>query len=188
MIIIGVYAGVVTEAWAFNIDDNTGNRIFIIIYSVLFFLIGLAYAFSGRRFYTNLYKISKENAKKIKWRVFISIFFISLSFIIRGVFVFLYYLFNEDDSLRFKALRWDSIWIIALVGVYYIFSSAIPTIYLWLGTRINVKEIRSKSLKESDAGGVHPSPESQRYTIAKLNNSEISESSLADSFLSTRNE
>lgn len=136
-ILVGViYAGILVQAWAFGQDDTRGSKTFILIYSVLFLFIAGIYFVAATSFYRSLKRVNEGRAKNMKCRIILSVFFISSSFLARGILTLLQYGFNIFEEIRTGAMRTQSCLLIATLFIIYICIDLLPTAYLCWSIRV----------------------------------------------------
>lgn len=131
-----IYLGILIQAWAFGQDDTRGSRVFILIYAVLFLFIASIYSFAATTFYRSLKKVNKERAQNMKWRIILSIIFISMSFVLRGVLTLIQYGFNIIDEIRIDAIKSESWLLIGLLFITYMVMDLVPIAYLCWSIRV----------------------------------------------------
>lgn len=131
-----IYLGILIQAWAFGQDDTRGSRVFILIYAVLFLFLAGIYWVAATSFYRSLRRVNKGRAKNMKWRIILSILFISLSFVARGLLTLLQYGFNIIDEVRIDAIKSGSWLLISFLFITYLLVDLVPIAYLCWSIRV----------------------------------------------------
>lgn len=148
--VVFVYFGFILGACLKSTRDNVIFTVFSLIYSASFFFIGVTFAIVGTNFYRKLKQAHPEKAREVRFRIFMSISSISISFIMRGLFNLIYTIFDKNTRYRAGWLKDNNPFYPVIMFLYFLISEILPTIFLCLGVRIATNEYAKTQETEED--------------------------------------
>lgn len=144
------YFGFVFTAWLIESEEMTVFRMFKILYSCTFLLIGVTYIVVAVVFYKNLKKILEEQAKSMKTKIIISVIVISSSFLTRAILNLGMYMFNFNARFNRHWLTENQFWFPLTLTFYFLLSEILPTLYIWMSIKSIEKQLHRKNINWDD--------------------------------------
>ncbi|CAI2367664.1 unnamed protein product [Moneuplotes crassus] len=144
------YAIFVTGVCVFRPSESIVSRLFLLFYGITFLLIALVFIFIGRKLYKEYKRFFEDKAKKIRFKVILSITIISVAFTVKGSVSFAYSWGNILYRYRAEWLKTNSFWYPFLIFLYFTITEIFPTIFLCMGVRSIAHQLHKKRHEDMD--------------------------------------